>query len=297
MKRFSGSAAVAGMAPFALWLLLPEDNLYSKFVTERVAHIVSKYQFTMWQRGDRRPKRIILMRHGQTHGYSHTCDCQVAGLPVCALKPEVSRPLTEEGKLQALQAGVALRHILGNETCTFFVSPYISCKQSFSFVTGSFPNLASCQYVEDPRLRNMSFGDWNMNTAPEKVEDYVEKMDSVGRFYYKWPHGEAVADVYDRTSSFMETMYRKWKHVDRPDNFVLITHSTVMHTFLMRWFHWDVETFNRLEKFKNGQLAVMEKQNDGSYRLVSPLPCRPPVPDGVKFLASNPVPHEHDSSS
>ena len=63
-----------------------------------------------------------------------------------------------------------------------------------------------------------------------------------------------------------------------------------MLCFLMRWFHWDVETFHRLRRFKGAQIAIMEKQPDGSYRLVSPLPCDPPIPQGVREIASNPVP-------
>ena len=60
---------------------------------------------------------------------------------------------------------------------------------------------------------------------------------------------------------------------DRADNLVLITHSVVTHVFLMRWFHWDASTFNTLTNFKGGQLAVLEKQPDGSYKLVTPMPC------------------------
>mmetsp|Transcript_12981 Transcript_12981/g.25184 ORF Transcript_12981/g.25184 Transcript_12981/m.25184 type:complete len:297 (+) Transcript_12981:272-1162(+) len=291
MRRAMAAAAAGatlGIAPFAAWVFLPPENSFSEFVTDQVANNIKKHNFEMWQRGDKRPQRIILMRHGQTHGYSHTCDCQVAGLPVCALKPEIERPLTEEGKLQALRAGVALKHIIGDDTCTFYVSPYKSCKQSFSYVSGSFTDLESLQYVEDPRLRNQDHGDWHLNTAPEKMEEYKHQSEKIGSFFYRWPQGESAAEVYDRVSSFMETMYRKWKHVDRPNNYVIITHSKVIHCFLMRWFHWDVNTFNRLEKFKNGQLAVMEKQTDGSYKLVSPLPIKPPIPEGVKHLASNP---------
>ena len=40
-----------------------------------------------------------------------SCDCEVAGLAVCALKPEIERPLTEEGKLQLMETGVALRYV------------------------------------------------------------------------------------------------------------------------------------------------------------------------------------------
>mmetsp|Transcript_2705 Transcript_2705/g.3423 ORF Transcript_2705/g.3423 Transcript_2705/m.3423 type:complete len:314 (-) Transcript_2705:274-1215(-) len=276
---------VIGVSPFLGWILFGGPESY---FTSRVSELVNSYDYHTWKKGDKRPHRIILLRHGQTHGYSHTCDCQVAGLKVCALKPDIERPLTEEGKLQSLQAGVALKRIIGYESVTFYASPYNSCKQTFAYVAGSFQNKNSCQYVEDPRLRNQDFGDWHLKEAPEKMAEFKKQAERVGKFYYRWPEGESATDVYDRTSSFMETLYRKWKQTDRPDNYVIITHSIVIQTFLMRWFHWDVETFNRLRKFKNGQLAVMEKQPNGSYKLVTPLPCKPPVPDGVKFLANNP---------
>mmetsp|Transcript_2285 Transcript_2285/g.7054 ORF Transcript_2285/g.7054 Transcript_2285/m.7054 type:complete len:298 (+) Transcript_2285:41-934(+) len=291
LSRLGAAAlgAAAGATPFMAWALLPEDSVYGRAMTARVATAVAEYNHRVWQRGDKRPNRIILVRHAQTHGYSHTCDCKVAGLPVCNLKPEMDRPLTEEGKLQALRAGIALKHIISDETCTFFVSPYKSCKQTFSYISGAFSDLESHQYVEDPRLRNQDRGDWYLRHAPEKEEEYLRESERLGKFFYRWPNGESAADVYDRMSSFMETMYRKWQHVDRPDNFVIITHSVCIQAWITRWFHLDTDTFNRLEKFKNGQIAVMEKQKDGSYRLVTPLPCKPPVPEVVKFLASNPV--------
>mmetsp|Transcript_9278 Transcript_9278/g.17535 ORF Transcript_9278/g.17535 Transcript_9278/m.17535 type:complete len:203 (+) Transcript_9278:403-1011(+) len=202
------------------------------------------------------------------------------------MKPAVSRSLTHEGQIQALKAGVALRHIIGDESVIFFVSPYKSCKQTFQYVGGSFPNLDSCQYLEDPRLRNIHRGDLYPTEAAEKLKTFKEEAGSVGKFYYKWPdNGESVADVYDRISSFMESLYRKFKYADRPDNFVIISHDVVLKTFLMKWMKWDAATFERLKKFKNGQIAVMEKQDDGSYMLITPLPCEAPIPKGVKTIS------------
>eukprot|EP00924_Labyrinthula_sp_SR-Ha-C_P013091 augustus_masked-scaffold_12-processed-gene-9.53-mRNA-1 protein AED:0.12 eAED:0.12 QI:0/-1/0/1/-1/1/1/0/318 len=302
----AGLGGLLGASPFIGWIYLAkrdhdrslkgETSLakkkpsFASDMTRQVSEIVSTYNSQTWKSGEYRPNRIILVRHGQTHGYSHTCDCQVAGLQVCALKPEIHRPLTEEGKLQSLQAGVALKKIIGDETVTFFSSPYISCRQTFSYIGGSFSNLESCMFVEDPRLRNQDFGNWNLDVAAEKDEKKLQEVEKVGKFYYRWPNGESCADVFDRTSSFMETLYRKWKQHDRPENFVIITHSSVINLFLMRWFHWDVDTFHRMGRFRNGQVAVLEKQDDGSYRLVTPLPCDPPIPEGVKLLAENPVP-------
>jgi broad specificity phosphatase PhoE len=184
---------------------------------------------------------------------------------VCALKPEMDRPLTEEGKLQALAAGVALREIVGTETVSFFVSPYKSCKQTFQFLSGSFTE-QGVNYTEDPRLRNQYYGDWKqVQEARNALDEDVKK---VGLFYYVYQGGEAAADVYDRVSSFMETLYRKWEQPRSAQNYVILTHNIVILCFLMRWFHWDVATFHRLSRFGGGQLAIMEKQPDGSYRLV-----------------------------
>ena len=291
IKELFGAATVGGLvgaSPFLLWVGLDENNFYKQSMTKRVGNIVACEWYREWRNGDKRPKRIILIRSAQIHGYLHTCDCKVSGVPICSIKPEMDRPLTEEGKLQALRAGIALKHIVNDETCTFFISPYKSCKQTFSYVSGSFSDMTSCQYVEDPRLRNQDRGNWHPEVPADSHDEFIAGSQEVGKFFYRWPGGESAADVYDRMSLFMETMYRKWQHIDRPDNFVIITHAVCIQAWIMRWFHWDVDVFERLEKFKNGQIAVMEKQPDGSYKLVTPLPCKPPLPPGVKFLASNP---------
>lgn len=111
------------------------------------------------------------MRHGQTHGYSHTCDCQVAGLMVCALKPDILRPLTDEGKMQSLQAGVALKKLIGNESVTFYSSPYIACRQSFAYVTGSFENTSACM---------VKFNSISVIFSTLKIQDCVTNITEIG---------------------------------------------------------------------------------------------------------------------
>ena len=239
---------------------------------------MEQYKLSKWVAGDGRPKRIILIRHGQTHGYSHTCDCSVAGLPVCALKAESARPLTEEGKLQALQAGVAVRHIIGDQSVTFYSSPYRGCRQTFQFISGSFDNVKS-NYFEDPRLRNQDHGQTFNTSHTARTEKFKESFSKVGKFYFRYPEGESGCDVFDRISSFMETLYRRWMLPNRADNYVLITHNAVILVFLMRWFHWPIETYENLEKLKNGQVVVLEKQADGSYDLTTPLKYKGGGPD------------------
>ncbi|KAH9249543.1 hypothetical protein BASA81_012716 [Batrachochytrium salamandrivorans] len=224
-KNHAGKFALALGMPLAVsaaYPFLPADWRVTQFLTEVASKRIADHALTKWQEGASRPNRIILVRHAQTHGYSHTCDCKVEGLPVCAQKPEMERPLTEEGKIQALATGVALREIIGqHETVCFVSSPYKACKQTFQYISGSFLE------------------------SEVSVRTQIELQESkVGPFYYKWPQGESAADVYDRVSSFMETLYRKWAQPDSPQNFVFITHNVVMLCFLMRWFHWDVDTFS-----------------------------------------------------
>lgn len=285
---FIGAAVggLSGALPFVAWAVLPDDHPVSAALTKAVGPHITKLQQNIWKQGHDRPQRIIIVRHGQTHGYAHTCDCQVGGVRICAQQPEVRRPLTEEGKIQAMQAGVALKKIIGEEDKTiFYSSPFLGCRQTFNFITDSFSK-SQVQYVEDPRIRNIDHGDLYLETSAEKVDTFKEGSDKVGKFYFRWPQGECCADVHDRVCSFLETIYRKWQLPNRPENIVIITHSVVAQVFLMRWFHWDVDTFDRLNKFKNGQVVVMEKQKDGAYKLITPLPARPPLPSGVKLLSS-----------
>ena len=63
--------------------------------------------------------------------------------------------------------------------------------------------------------------------------------------------GESTADVYDRVSSFFESMYRHWEtHVDI-DNYVIVCHGLTIATFFMRFFKYDVDCFNSYKNFTN----------------------------------------------
>ena len=59
-----------------------------------------------------------------------------------------------------------------------------------------------------------------------------------GSFYYRFPDGgESAADVYDRVSSFMESLYRHWKENEgEVENYVLVIHGVTANVFLMRFF-------------------------------------------------------------
>jgi broad specificity phosphatase PhoE len=63
-----------------------------------------------------RPKRIILVRHGESEANLDAGrHASVPNHKIC---------LSEAGRRQALAVGEALRQLVGNESIQFFVSPY-----------------------------------------------------------------------------------------------------------------------------------------------------------------------------
>ena len=96
--------------------------------------------------------------------------------------------------------------------------------------------------------------------------------------------------MYDRVSSFLETLYRDMKKGRCKQNILLVTHGLTSRLFLMRYFHWEVrlkdvylffnseifsslkvERFHRLWNLENGEFVVLELQPEGGYILTTEL--------------------------
>ena len=222
---------------------------------------LKKHSIQIYLNGSQRPKRIILVRHGEGHGYAHTSGTNEAGKPHCAELETMLRPLTANGRKQSLTAGVKLRELIGKESVRFFVSPFKTTRQSFEFLGGSFDQ-SKCQYVDEPRIRNQDFGE-----HPPEKELELRELAKKNPFYFRFPGGENGADVYDRLSTHLESMHREWQLPSRADNYVLVTHNVICQLFLCRWFHWAPATFKALPRWPGGGILVMEQKEDGKYKI------------------------------
>jgi broad specificity phosphatase PhoE len=125
--------------------------------------------------------------------------------------------------------------------------------------------------IEDPRIREQDLGHLR---HPDENEEIIQARDSFSTFYYRIPDGESGADVYDRVSTFMETLFRDFNKVDYPQNALIVTHGLTLRLFLMRWFHWTVEEFENLRNPRNCQIVVMQIKPDGKYELATKLERR-----------------------
>ena len=105
-------------------------------------------------------------------------------------------------------------------------------------------------------------------------EEIIRERNEFSTFYYRIKDGESGADVYDRISGFLETLYRDFNKPDYPENTLVVTHGMTLRIFLMRWFHWSIEEFESLRNPENCQIVVMEKDADDNYKLVTQLERR-----------------------
>lgn len=217
-----------------------------------------------------KPKRIILVRHGQSQGNVNP--------NLYASVPDHRVGLTDRGRKQAYEAGLKIADIIGTGSLYAYTSAFRRAQQTLDGIeTGLWNRFSTNSVVRtiiDPRLREQEWGNYRTYEECKAIEN---ERDSFGHFFYRFSNGESGADVYDRISSFLSTMYRDFDKEDYPENALIVTHGFTLRIFLMRWFHWSVDHFEDLHNPKNCQIVVM-KQVDGKYFLASNLAKRS---DGV----------------
>jgi broad specificity phosphatase PhoE len=241
----------------------------SYFLISPISKMIASYLETrlMEKKNANRPQKLILIRHGQSLGnidnkiYSQVPDNQIN--------------LSELGHEQAFQAGLSLKEIINkNDKTKFYVSPFLRTKQTFKEISAHFTE-DQYTYIEDPRLREQEWGNYQESSQLDKIR--VERR-KVGKFYYRFPTGESGADVYDRASLFLTSLFReidgesimKQRRLN-VENVVIVTHGLFIRLFLMRYFKWTVEEFEEVENSGNCEIIVLEKKTLGRYELTTEL--------------------------
>jgi len=206
-----------------------------------------------------KPKRIILIRHGQSEG---KVDPKIYNKT-----PDYKLNLSATGRVEARDAGVKIKEIIRNENLYVYRSSYNRVRQTYEEIKKSIiDNVSEC--VEDPRLREQ---DWGHLRDVAEGKEIDKERDEYGPFHFRIPDGESVADVYDRVSTFIETMHRDFAKLEFPKNVLIVTHGMTLRLFLMRWLHWSVEDFEKLKNPKNCQIVIMEQSVYGHFELISKL--------------------------
>lgn len=202
-----------------------------------------------------KPKKIFLIRHGQSEGNADPKTYET--------KPDYQLLLTKMGRDQALVAGMELKKTIGLGRIKFYISPLWRTRETFKNIVYSF-NPQQYDYQEEPRIREQ---EWGHCRSVEENKKINEERDKYGTFYYRLPDGESGADVYDRMSTFMETLHRDFAKVDFPENCCLVMHGMSIRLFLMKWFHLTVEDFEYMKNPANCQIFTLVKGPNDKYTL------------------------------
>lgn len=207
-----------------------------------------------------KPRRIILVRHGQSEGN--------VDKNIYLEKPDYAVHLTELGRRQAHDAGKALKNLIGDhEKVKFYTSPFWRARETTAEIIKWFHPSQLHPIYEDPRLREQ---EWGHKSGRAFQMEYERERDEYGHFYWRFPEGESCADVYDRVSDFLNTLFRDFQKNDFPENAILVNHGMTMRLFLMRWFHYTVEDFEKIRNPKNCEYFVLERNKDDKYDLTTP---------------------------
>lgn len=214
----------------------------------------------------RLPKRIILVRHGESQGN--------LDMSAYTTTPDYRIPLTALGAEQARAAGQRIRDVVagsGNWKVYFYVSPYARTRATLREIGRAFPRDRVIGAREECRVREQDFGNFQVE---ERMRAVKETRQRFGRFFFRFPEGESAADVFDRVASFLESL---WRDIDmgRLDqdpscetNLVIVSHGLTSRVFLMKWFKWTVAQFERLNNFDNCEFRVMQLGPGGEYSLL-----------------------------
>ena len=143
------------------------------------------------------PKRIILVRHGESEGNLDTA--------AYTTTPDPKIQLTESGLLQAQEAGARLHSLISSSNPSspewrvyFYVSPYDRTRSTLREIGRSFSRRRVIGVREECRIREQDFGNFQVE---ERMRETKVDRERFGRFFYRFPEGESAADVFDRVSS------------------------------------------------------------------------------------------------
>jgi len=242
------------------------------------------------------PKRIILLRHGESLG--NVDDTAYSTIPDWKI------PLTRRGERQALRAAKDIAELLDGEALFTYCSPYKRAIGTWDIIEdyiesnnrkildekdcseNSQENDTEKQNAgveiigmrEEPRVAEQQFGNFQ---NPHKVRTAKSERRTFGRFFFRFPDGESGLDVYSRCSSFLATLSRDIKHIDqqysylhRDDdddgkastkcvmenmNILVVCHGLTLRLLLMRYFQLSVEEFESSYNSQNAKLVVMDR--------------------------------------
>lgn len=205
--------------------------------------------------------KIFLIRHGES--------MQNTKENFSLKLPDHKVYLTENGKKQASETGIFLKkYLIDNEidisNATLWVSPYQRTRETANIINDSL-NIKDIK--EDITLIEQRYGLFSdepleecKRKYPAQFELYDRYYQNDGKFYARLPQGESPYDVALRVKQFIDTIFRDL--AEGKDNIFVVTHGTVIRSFILDWFHYSPEWFNNEPNMQNCSVRLIERNGN-----------------------------------
>ncbi len=207
---------------------------------------------------ERWPKRLWLVRHGQSQGNVARDAAHRAGDSVIALDlRDVDVPLSDLGQEQAQAAGQWFAELPEAEKPEVLLSsPYVRAKQTAEAIcaagglAGGGPDGKYRPTIIDERLREREFGVFDGLTTKGIREQYPTEAAhraKIGKFYHRPPGGESWADVILRLRSALNTISLQYSG----KTILIVCHQVVV--LCLRYI---------LEELSEADILAIDRQSD-----------------------------------
>jgi broad specificity phosphatase PhoE len=221
------------------------------------------------------PALLVLVRHAESarnqakKGSVYFADD--AARRVLRGQPDHLVPLTEDGRAQAVQTGVAIRERFGVFD-SVYTSGYARTEQTATNILAAYTaeeraamNVGMNLFI---RERDPGFTyDMTRDEAEEAFPWLREYWNTFGGFMARPPGGESLSDVVERVHAFLRILAR-----DSAGSTVLIvTHGGTLRCFrflLEQWNYAQAEGWPPGQAPANCGVTVYQRADDGELRLV-----------------------------
>ena len=186
-------------------------------------------------------KNIYIVRHGESVGNARAVYDKEYVI-------DSSVKLTENGIIQAKEAGEKLNKVLASTNGAFWVSPFERTRATYSNILQTLDDkFKTFDSFEDPRLVEQDFGDFDFQffhmwkeISPHSFFVNQERYnDPVGRFFARLENGENMLDVYNRISLFVKTRLEPCRYKEN----VIVTHGNAGRALAMFLLDMKIEEF------------------------------------------------------
>jgi len=166
--------------------------------------------------------------------------------------------LTELGEKQAEATADFLKSVV-SKNAVIYSSPYKRTMQTAEAIHGKLPENVS--FYENPLIREWELG--NLLNISNRTPQLKREYKSAGNFYYRYPNGESMADVYLRATIFSSTFLQRIRDQELYKDILIVTHSAFMQAFLTFMMQWPINNAAKHQPFDNASVIAIEENGSG----------------------------------